>query len=140
MPFLRDLSLKRNQRLNQLRSRVNQSRKTNEGETSDFVSSDVLNEPVNDTVAQTAQASKSSNIFEQKTIEERKQKESHKPIIIVQKNEHELRIDKVCETSDLKAKLAPSMEMLEKKTNEKIKGIIRKKILQEPDRDNNNSS
>ncbi|CAI4278157.1 CFF_collapsed_G0003770.mRNA.1.CDS.1 [Saccharomyces cerevisiae] len=108
-------------------------------EANDFVGSNISNEPVYDTVIQTGQSSNATNSFVQETIQKTKQKESGQPYIIPQKNEHQRNIDKICETSDLKAKLAPIMEVLEKKTNEKIKGIIRKRVLQEPDRDNDDS-
>ncbi|CAD6599868.1 HN1_G0015970.mRNA.1.CDS.1 [Saccharomyces cerevisiae] len=139
MPSLRDLSLERNQELNQLRARINQLSKTGKKEAYNFVGSNISNEPVYDTVIQTGQSSNATNSFVQETIQKTKQKESGQPYIIPQKNEHQRNIDKICETSDLKAKLAPIMEVLEKKTNEKIKGIIRKRVLQEPDRDNDDS-
>ncbi|MCQ4702353.1 hypothetical protein NE704_15525, partial [[Ruminococcus] gnavus] len=78
-------------------------------------------EPVYDTVIETGQSSNATNSFVQETIQKTKQKESGQPYIIPKKNEHQRNIDKICETSDLKAKLAPIMEVLEKKTNEKIK-------------------
>lgn len=140
MPSLRDLSLERDQELNQLRARINQLGKTGKEEANDFVGLNISNEPVYDTVIPKQDRALTQRIvLYKKLFRRRNKKRSGQPYIIPQKNEHQRYIDKVCETSDLKAKLAPIMEVLEKKTNEKIKGIIRKRVLQEPDRDNDDS-
>lgn len=56
MPSLRDLSLERDQELNQLRARINQLGKTGKEEANDFVGLNISNEPVYDTVIQTGQS------------------------------------------------------------------------------------
>lgn len=128
MPSLRDLSLQRNQRLNQLRVRINQSSKTNKSGSS-FISSNSLNELTNDIVAQPAQD------FNSSSTQESKQKKSYRSYIVPQKRGYEQTTSANCETSDLKTKLTPYMEALEKKTNAIIKRIIRKKLLHFPTHD-----
>lgn len=85
MPSLRDLSLERDQELNQLRARINQLGKTGKKEANDFVGSNISSEPVYDTVIQTGQSSNATNSFVQETIQKTKQKESGQPYIIPQK-------------------------------------------------------
>lgn len=74
MPSLRDLSLERDQELNQLRARINQLGKTGKEEANDFVGLNISNEPVYDTVIQTGQSSNATNSFVQETIQKTKQK------------------------------------------------------------------
>ncbi|CAI4037423.1 hypothetical protein SMKI_02G2980 [Saccharomyces mikatae IFO 1815] len=122
MPSLRDLALKRNERLDQLRIRFNQSSVTDKGGSSN------LSESVNDSA--TVRLSDSCNTLEQETIDGEHNKVQQQSSDL-KKNKQQPNTDRICETSDLKAKLAPAIEVLEKKTNEKIKGIVNRRILQE---------
>ncbi|CAI4055743.1 hypothetical protein SKDZ_02G2950 [Saccharomyces kudriavzevii ZP591] len=134
MPSLRDLALERNQKLNQLRARINQTSNLKKGEFGTSSYSEASDGSVSDLIHHNVKASNSLDTLGQEIIHSGKQKESQQSYIPLEISQQQRRIDRICETSDLKAKLAPAMEVLEKKTNEKIKGIIRKKILQESNR------
>ncbi|EJS44729.1 ntc20p [Saccharomyces arboricola H-6] len=140
MPSLRDLTLERNQRLNQLRARIKQASLQTMGELSTSSYPKALDETFNAPALQKVPTFTSLNTLEQKTMHSGKQEEDQPSYTSLEKDQLKARTNDISETSDLKAKLAPVMEVLDKKTNEKIKSIIRKKILQEPSFESDRSS
>ncbi|CAI4060146.1 hypothetical protein SUVZ_04G3990 [Saccharomyces uvarum] len=136
MPSLRNLAIERDKSLSQLRARINKASKLNTGE-SGAPSLESLDETVSSHVLP---SSDSLSILEQKIIHNEKREEDQQSHISLEKDQRNVRIGKVSETGDLKAKLASAMEELEKKTDETINGIIRKKLLQKSNYEHDTST
>ncbi|AJP85244.1 Ntc20p [Saccharomyces cerevisiae YJM1443] len=120
MPTLQNLALERNQKINELRGRIDKVNKRNDTKYSRRSYSEIPDKSLNNLAFGTVQGSGSLYSLEQEIIHEEEPK----------KNQYQQPgANKICETSDLKAKFAPYTEILEKETNKKIKEIIRKKML-----------
>ncbi|KOH00503.1 hypothetical protein GRS66_006862 [Saccharomyces pastorianus] len=129
MPSLRDLTIERNKSLSQLRARIN---KANKLSTTEFGAPflKALDGTVNGHVLQPSPSSDSLSTIEQEISHIEMGEEDQHSHISLQRDQQTVRIGKVSETGDLKAKLASAMEELEKKTDETINSIIRKRLLQ----------
>ncbi|CAI4266537.1 ASN_HP2_G0003570.mRNA.1.CDS.1 [Saccharomyces cerevisiae] len=120
MPILRNLALERNRKINELRGRIDTVNKRNDTKYSRSSCSEISDKSLDNLALGTVQSSGFIYSLEQEIIDEEEPK----------KNRYQQPgTNKICETSDLKTKFAPYTEMLEKKTNKKIKEIIRKKML-----------